>query len=314
MADLQQLIDDALGGKRPAQARLLSAIERADENLLTIEQALAPHVGKALVVGITGPPGAGKSTLINRLIPYALQTFGRAAILAVDPSSPFSDGALLGDRVRMQAGELGENVFIRSMASRGEEGGMAQATAGAVRLFDACGWPLIIIETLGIGQVELDVMNLADTVVVVLNPGWGDEIQANKAGLTEAGDVFAINKADKPGAQQTCSDLEESVALSTTRPTPAIVATTATVDEGVDALWQAINAHQTALVETDELEKRRAQRHETMARRIIAANLEERMNQVLAEPTSLALLQQVCAGHVSYSEAAEKIMANMSKH
>ena len=198
----QTLLASAIAGDRASLARLMSQIERDPQVEIQLRTALAGAEAKSVVIGITGPPGAGKSTLISALLSHTTASYDKTAVLAVDPSSPFSGGALLGDRVRMQSHGLGDRVFIRSMASKGESGGLARATATAIQLLEACGWPLILLETLGIGQVELDVMDLATVVAVVLNPGWGDIFQANKAGLTEAGDVFVINKADKDGTQK----------------------------------------------------------------------------------------------------------------
>ncbi|MFT4825178.1 MAG: LAO/AO transport system kinase [Halioglobus sp.] len=313
MPDIDQLITRALGGERQAIARLLSVIERADKHLLPIENQLTSRLGNAFVIGITGPPGAGKSTLINRLIPHVLDDFGSAAVLAVDPSSPFTHGALLGDRVRMQGGEFAEKVFIRSMASRGEAGGLARAAATSVRLFDACKWPVVIIETLGIGQVELEIMNLADTVLVVLNPDWGDEIQANKAGLTEAGDVFAINKADKPGAMQTRVDLLDSVSLIPSRPVPDIVSTVAINDEGVKDLWLALKAHQTELADSGELERRRERRQRGIIGDIIKAQLLSKMDDTLNSAESSLLFREIACGDIDLSEAVERVMSEMVK-
>ncbi len=192
--------------------------------------------GRALVVGVTGPPGAGKSSLVDRLVALRRAAGERVAVVAVDPSSPVSGGAVLGDRVRMQGHALDPGVFIRSMATRGHHGGLARATVGAVRVLDAAGWPLVLIETVGAGQVEIDVAHASDTTVVVVPPGLGDSVQAAKAGLLEVADVFVVNKADLPGADQVVRDLQ---ALGD-RP---VVRTIATKDEGIDALWEAIAGH-----------------------------------------------------------------------
>ena len=196
-----------------------------------------------MVVGITGPPGAGKSTLVDRLIALRRGAGERVAVVAVDPSSPFSGGAVLGDRVRMQGHATDPGVFVRSMATRGHHGGLARATLGAVRVLDAAGWPLILVETVGAGQVEIDIAQAADTTVVVVPPGLGDSVQAAKAGLLEVADVFAVNKADVPGADQVVRDLEAMLDLGHGEWRPPIVRTVATRDEGIAALWDAIASH-----------------------------------------------------------------------
>ncbi len=302
------LLQDAIAGKRAALARLLSNVENDSAFAMRLAQDLAPHAGRAHIIGITGPPGAGKSTLINQLLPRALGTHERAAVLAVDPSSPFSRGALLGDRVRMQGPSTGSNVFIRSMASRGDQGGIARATATAVQLFDACDWPVIIIETLGIGQVELDIMNLADTVVVALNPGWGDTFQANKAGLTEAGDLFVINKADRPGADSTRRELLESLSLLARRPLPTIVETVATDGSGVDELWGAICSRFMQLQADGDLATLRQARRMRLANKSIRAELDARAAASLASSAGQRLTERVAAGTMSSEETTRVLL------
>lgn len=285
-----------MAGERPCLARLLSLIERQPQVEADIRQALASHAPQAVVIGVTGPPGAGKSTLISALLSLSTASFGKTAVLAVDPSSPFSGGALLGDRVRMQNHGLGDAVFIRSMASKGENGGLARTTATAIQVLDACGWPLILLETLGIGQVELDVMDLATVVTVVLNPGWGDTFQANKAGLTEAGDIFVINKADKPGAEQTRADLQDSLSLLQSPVPIDIFETVAVTKEGLETLWLGIEAYLKTASEIGLIVKKLASRRQRLLLRTIQRDIEARLQAYWASDRGRAQVQRVLAG------------------
>ena len=278
----QALLTSAMAGNRSHLARLLSQIERNPKVETEVRLALAGTPATSVVIGVTGPPGAGKSTLISALLNHAVASFNKTAVLAVDPSSPFSRGALLGDRVRMQTHGLGDRVFIRSMASRGETGGLARTTATAIQVLDACDWPLIVLETLGIGQVELDVMDLASMVAVVLNPGWGDTFQANKAGLTEAGDVFVINKADKDGVQQTRADLQDSLSLLKTPLPINIFETVAVKQQGVEALWSGIEAYLKEAQQLGLLEQKRLSRRRRLLIRILQRDFDVRMHAYLA--------------------------------
>jgi LAO/AO transport system kinase len=277
----QALLTSAMAGNRSHLARLLSQIERNPKVETEVRLALAGTPATSVVIGLTGPPGAGKSTLISALLNHAVASFNKTAVLAVDPSSPFSRGALLGDRVRMQSHGLGDRVFIRSMASRGETGGLARTTATAIQVLDACDWPLIVLETLGIGQVELDVMDLASMVAVVLNPGWGDTFQANKAGLTEAGDVFVINKADKDGVQQTRADLQDSLSLLKTPLPINIFETVAVKQQGVEALWSGIEAYLKKAQQLGLLEQKRLSRRRRSLIRILQRDFDVRMHAYL---------------------------------
>jgi LAO/AO transport system kinase len=277
----QALLTSAMAGNRSHLARLLSQIERNPKVETEVRLALAGTPATSVVIGLTGPPGAGKSTLISALLNHAVASFNKTAVLAVDPSSPFSRGALLGDRVRMQSHGLGDRVFIRSMASRGETGGLARTTATAIQVLDACDWPLIVLETLGIGQVELDVMDLASMVAVVLNPGWGDTFQANKAGLTEAGDVFVINKADKDGVQQTRADLQDSLSLLKTPLPINIFETVAVKQQGVEALWSGIEAYLKEAQQLGLLEQKRLSRRRRSLIRILQRDFDVRMHAYL---------------------------------
>ncbi len=240
MSDATTAVREGDFTARRSLAKSISAIESGGPEALAIEQRALQQPAAAHVLGITGPPGAGKSSLISALLPHALDHYGAVAILAVDPSSSLTGGALLGDRVRMDYRHFDQKVFFRSMASRGYQGGIAAATRASVNVLDAAGWPLVIIETLGIGQVELDVMDLADRVAVVLNPGWGDSFQANKAGLTEQGDAFVLNKADRPGLENAKILLEQSLQCLPTATPPSVFTTIATDNEGISELWQAL--------------------------------------------------------------------------
>jgi LAO/AO transport system kinase len=237
-----------------------------------------PEGGDAYTIGITGAPGAGKSTITDRLITEQRRRGEPIGVLAVDPSSPFSGGALLGDRVRMGDHTLDEGVFIRSMASRGHLGGLALATPDAIAVLAAARLPLVIVETVGVGQVEIEVAGATDTTVVVVNPGWGDAIQANKAGLLEVADVFVVNKADRPGAPETERDLEHmldlgmGLAAGTWR--PPILPVVATTGEGVIALWDALLAHRVFLTESGGLVARRQRRLVDQLRQVLLRRLE----------------------------------------
>jgi LAO/AO transport system kinase len=285
------LVDLARAGDRSALARLLSLVERGGEPARIAGRRTHQLGGNAYTVGITGAPGAGKSTLTNAMVTTMRAGGDRVAVLAIDPSSPFTGGAILGDRVRMGDHVLDEGVFIRSMATRGHLGGLALAAPEAVRVLDAAGYPWVVLETVGVGQVEVEVVGTADTVVVVVNPGWGDSVQANKAGLMEIADVFVINKADRPGADTTRRDLEQMLDLSPGghddhdndgpgRPgangwRPPVVGTVGTTGEGVAELVDAITAHRAHLADGDGLEQRRRQRLDAEMHRILAERLRQ---------------------------------------
>ena len=296
----QALLTSAMAGNRSHLARLLSQIERNPKVETEVRLALAGTPATSVVIGLTGPPGAGKSTLISALLNHAVASFNKTAVLAVDPSSPFSRGALLGDRVRMQSHGLGDRVFIRSMASRGETGGLARTTATAIQVLDACDWPLIVLETLGIGQVELDVMDLASMVAVVLNPGWGDTFQANKAGLTEAGDVFVINKADKDGVQQTRADLQDSLSLLKTPLPINIFETVAVKQQGVEALWSGIEAYLKEAQQLGLLEQKRLSRRRRSLIRILQRDFDVRMHAYLTSEHGDNQILGALAGSLSF--------------
>ncbi|MGC8512246.1 MAG: methylmalonyl Co-A mutase-associated GTPase MeaB [Acidimicrobiales bacterium] len=289
--DPASLFEAARSGHRAALGRLLSLAERSGPAARQVSRLVFADGVARHVVGITGAPGAGKSTLTDRLIGVIRSEGSKVGVLAVDPSSPYSGGAILGDRIRMSGHATDDGVFIRSMATRGHLGGLALAAPEAVRVLAACGYPTILVETVGVGQVEVAVAAAADTTVVVVNPGWGDSVQAAKAGLLEVADVFVVNKADRPGAEQTRRDLESMLDLSAgaesgrrtasgagrdvTKWRPPVLSTTAAspAGEGISELWEAIDAHRRHLEDTGELESRRRRRVLEEARSVLVAQI-----------------------------------------
>jgi len=273
----------ALDGDRSALARLLSMIEQGGDAARVVGRLSYPRGGHAYTVGLTGAPGAGKSTLTSAIIGHLRKADIEVAVLAIDPSSPFTGGAILGDRVRMQDHATDPGVFIRSMATRGHLGGLSLATPEAIRLLDAIGRHWVLVETVGVGQVEVEVAGKADTTVVVVNPGWGDSVQANKAGLMEIADVFVINKADRKGADETRRDLEQMLDLSDIPHgewRPPIVATVASAGQGVDELWDVVGQHRDFIVANGELERRRRFRLREELREIVARRLEQKAREI----------------------------------
>jgi LAO/AO transport system kinase len=306
-----ELFDAARSGDRTALARLLSFVEQGGEPARQVGALAHPLGGAAYTVGITGAPGSGKSTLTNGLIGVMRAEDLRVAVLAIDPSSPFSGGAILGDRVRMQDHVLDDGVFIRSMATRGHLGGLALATPEAVRLLDAVGHLWVLIETVGVGQVEVEVAGAADTTVVVVNPGWGDSVQANKAGLMEIADVFVINKADRPGVADTRRDLEQMLELSALGEwRPPIIATSAVAGEGIDDLWSAIGDHRAHLEQDGRLEARRVQRLRDELTHIVAEQLLERARAATRGHGLDAAAEEVLARRVDPWTAAAELLAS----
>lgn len=283
LASTADLFTDACAGDRAALARLLSLIERGGDDARTVGRLVYPKSGNGYVVGITGAPGAGKSTLTSSLISHLRSLKQQVSVLAIDPSSPFTGGAILGDRVRMQNHATDTGVFIRSMATRGHLGGLSLATSEAVRLLDAVGSPCTLVETVGVGQVEVEIARNADTVVVVVNPGWGDSVQANKAGLLEIADIFAINKSDRAGVDQTQRDLEQMLELSDFASKawrPVIVRTVGTTGNGTEALWRAVDDHRQHITNDGSLVMRREHRLRNELREIIERRLEHRAREI----------------------------------
>jgi LAO/AO transport system kinase len=267
------------------------------------------RAGGAHLVGITGAPGAGKSTLTNALCSELRRTGERVGVLAIDPTSPFSGGAILGDRVRMGDQVLDDGVFIRSMATRGHLGGLSLATPEAARVLDAAGYGRVVVETVGVGQVEVEVAGEADTTVVVVNPGWGDAVQAAKAGLMEVADVFVVNKADRPGAGETRRDLEGMLALSPPQGwRPPVLDTVASDAVGVAELCAALGDHRAWLADSGEGERRRTARARRELRAVVAARLAEQAAAACTGASFEAAVDEVLAGTVDPWAAADRLL------
>jgi LAO/AO transport system kinase len=314
---VEELVSRAAEGQQRAVARLISMVEDASPRLREVAEALAPATGRAQVVGITGPPGVGKSTTTSALVTELRKQGKRVGVLAVDPSSPFSGGALLGDRVRMQDHATDSGVFIRSMATRGHLGGLSWATPQALRVLDAAGCDLVLIETVGVGQSEIDVVSLADSTVVLLAPGMGDGIQAAKAGILEVADVFVVNKADRDGAGQTARDLRHMLSLGEDRPgdgtwKPPIIKTVAARSEGIGELAAALDDHREWLNRTGERDRRRQERAESEIESIALAQLRSRMGDLRGRAALPELAKRVVAGELDSYSAADELVDTVS--
>ncbi len=284
-----ELVDDLLRGDPRAVARAISMVEDGAPGLAELSAAVFPHTGRAWTIGLTGAPGVGKSTLAGELVRAARERERTVAVLAIDPTSPFSGGALLGDRLRMQAHATDAGVFIRSMATRGHLGGMALAAPEAVRILDASGRELVIVETVGVGQAEVDVAAATDTTLVVVSPGWGDQVQVAKAGILEIADVFVVNKGDREGAETSARDLVQMIRMGPELAwTPPVVTTSAVSGDGVDDLWQAIAAHRAHLEQHGGLDAGRRERLVREVEGLAAEQLRDRIRAVLDADPELA--------------------------
>jgi LAO/AO transport system kinase len=279
------LLERARAGDKRSTARLLSVVENDEPGAAEAMRTLYPLTGHAEIVGITGPPGGGKSTLVNRLAGAYRATNDRVAVVAVDPSSPFSGGAILGDRIRMRERFLDEGLFIRSMASRGHSGGLARATSRIVNVLDALGYGVVLVETVGVGQEEVEVVRVADTVCLVTVPGLGDDIQAIKAGVLEIADVLVVNKADRPGADETARDLAQMLTLGAPRTAwkAPIVRTVAATGEGTDQLVGAIAKHRAWAAESGERDARRRASARAEVEELLRESLVRRLRDRLGE-------------------------------
>jgi LAO/AO transport system kinase len=314
--DVADLIERARDGQPRAVARLISLVENDAAELRDIAAALSPYGGHAQVVGLTGSPGVGKSTTTSAMVGMLRDAGKRVGVLAVDPSSPFSGGALLGDRVRMQDHATDDGVFIRSMASRGQLGGLSAAVPQALRVLDAAACDVVLVETVGVGQAEVEIASLADTTLLVLAPGFGDGIQAAKAGIIEIADVFVVNKADRDGADQVARDLRYMQSLGGRHSTPGswrppIVKAVASRGEGVDKIIEAIEKHRGWMDEHDELSRRRRARAAVEIEAIALGTVKLRFGEVHGSAALDAAAARVVDGETDPYSAAEELVASL---
>ncbi|MFC1935593.1 methylmalonyl Co-A mutase-associated GTPase MeaB [Chloroflexota bacterium] len=308
---VQDLVQRILSGDRRALSRLITLVDEQDARLPDLLQALRPHTGGAYCIGVTGPPGSGKSTLVDSLAMLMRREERSVGILAVDPTSPYTGGALLGDRIRMQRHYLDTGVFIRSMATRGSRGGVATALRWAVQVLDAAGKEMVLVETIGVGQADVDVATVADTVVVVLVPEAGDAVQTMKAGLTEIADIFVVNKADREGAQRVVTALKASLSLGKQEAgwQVPVVATQAYEGEGVAELYAEIQEHRKFLESSSRLEIRRRKRRRYAFLLAVEEALHARLTRLLYEHGALAdVAQAVEQGELDPLIAAKSLV------
>jgi LAO/AO transport system kinase len=316
-SDPTALVEQAREGSRTALARLLTFVESGGAPQLATA-SLAYRANAPYVVGITGPPGAGKSTLTDQMINVVLERgsfggaddFDQVSVLCVDPSSPFTGGAILGDRIRMQGHATNEHVFIRSMATRGHLGGLSLAVPDAVRVLGAANFRLVLVETVGVGQMEVEIASAADTTIVVVNPGWGDAMQANKAGLLEVADIFVINKADRAGVRETRRDLDQMLELGGTHDwRPPILETVATDGTGIAELWDAVVEHRTFL-KSGGLEDRRRARMRVELDKVLSAMVRSRIGALAHGDAYEGQVDSLLAGTTDPYRAATELLGD----
>jgi LAO/AO transport system kinase len=307
-----ELVERLLAGDRVALARVLSLIERRPLDAGALDALLARYTGRAGVIGVTGAPGAGKSTVIGSILKSVVERGERAAVLALDPLSPLTRGAVLGDRLRMDRAADSDRIFVRSMSAEPGAGGLALAAPFAIRALDAGGWPWVIVETVGVGQGEFDIVEAATTMVLVLTPAAGDEVQAAKAGVMEMADVFVVNKADLPGSQMVRRDTERAVrGRASDAWCPPVVMTVASEGTGVDELWASIMAHQEHLAKTGELERRRLRLTALTLRSMLQAKFRKLVTSMIAADDFTAVLKQLQTGEQSFKVLSDELLSEL---
>ena len=306
---MSEIAERLLAGEPRALSRLITLLERGDPAAAEAMKVVDGHTGRAYTVGITGPPGAGKSTIVDQLTQLVRETGSTVGIIAVDPTSPFSGGAILGDRIRMQRHYLDSGVFIRSVATRGQSGGLPRIVKSMVRALDASGIDLILVETVGVGQTELGIISVADTVLVALNPESGDTIQTLKAGVMEIADLYLVNKADRAGANQMATAITGMLHMAINSPkwSPPVLLTTAHTGQGIDELWNKIEEHKEFLITSGELNERRGRQRRREFLEAVEEVLAQRLrDRVENDPSLNAILEKIAAKETDpYSAALE---------
>lgn len=302
-----------MSGNRRALARAISIVENGGEQASELVRSLYQHSGKAHIIGVTGSPGVGKSTLVDALITECRKENLKVAVLAVDPSSPFTGGAILGDRIRMQGHTLDRDVFIRSMANRGHQGGVSLATYDAIRMLEASGYQVIIIETVGVGQSELAIAQHADTTILVLMPGSGDDIQAIKSGIMEIGDIFVVNKGDLPGANKSAAEITASLELNhfETDWRPPVILSIAETGQGIDELWQSAKEHRQFLLDANLLDERRGKRIRAELSEIVADIARRNLASSMNSENVRGILDQIISRQVDPHSAALSLLPGL---
>ena len=306
---MPELADRLLAGEQRALSRVISMLERGDSAAVDVMRQVDSQTGHAYTLGITGPPGAGKSTIVDQLTRHLRDRDKRVGIVAVDPTSPFSGGALLGDRIRMQRHYLDPGVFIRSIATRGQAGGLPRIVKGVARALDAAGYDVVIVETVGVGQTELGIMGVADTVAVALIPEAGDSIQALKAGIMEIADIYVVNKADRDGADQMAASVTAMLHMSLTTPAwaPPVMLTSAHTGGGIAELWEKLEEHRDFLESSGTLAKRRGEHRTQEFLEVVEEELVRRLRRLVqTDPALLSVMDQVASREAEpYSAAIE---------